>query len=143
MIVAMLLANICMFVVMYFAIRHIARIVTVPEIHPVSDHPDDVRRRLLHDQLRHHVRCLDVADLRPVRLSRRSKSGSRSRPFIIGFILGPSAEIYFVKSLESFGTLTIFFTKSWIADLLWVLIAVSIGFSVTMSILNRRRSERA
>ena len=36
-------------------------------------------------------------------------------PFIIGFILGPSAEIYFVKSLESFGDLTIFFTKSWIA----------------------------
>ena len=43
-------------------------------------------------------------------------------PFIIGFILGPSAEIYFVKSLESFGDLTIFFTKSWIAGVLWVLI---------------------
>ena len=29
------------------------------------------------------------------------------------------AEVYFVKSLESFGTLTIFFTKSPIAMFLW------------------------
>jgi putative tricarboxylic transport membrane protein len=54
-------------------------------------------------------------------------------PFIIGFILGPSAEIYFVKSLESFGDLSIFFTKSWIAVVLWVLIAGSVAGSIALS----------
>jgi putative tricarboxylic transport membrane protein len=58
-------------------------------------------------------------------------------PFIIGFILGPSAEIYFVKSLESFGDLTIFFTKSWITVVLWMLIAVSIFISVMMARRNQ------
>jgi putative tricarboxylic transport membrane protein len=58
-------------------------------------------------------------------------------PFVIGFILGPSAEIYFVKSLESFGDLTIFFTKSWIALVLWGLIVVSIVVSVLMARKNR------
>jgi len=54
-------------------------------------------------------------------------------PFIIGFILGPSAEVYFVKSLESFGDLTIFFTKSWIAVVLWVLIVASVAGSIYLS----------
>ena len=60
-------------------------------------------------------------------------------PFIIGFIPGPPAGVCFVKSLESFGTMSIFLAKIWIADFLWVLIAVSLGFSVTMSILARMR----
>ncbi|MEN8838240.1 MAG: tripartite tricarboxylate transporter permease, partial [Celeribacter marinus] len=54
-------------------------------------------------------------------------------PFIIGFILGPSAEVYFVKSLESFGDLSIFFTKSWIAGVLWVLILGSLFGSALLS----------
>ncbi|MEN8887456.1 MAG: tripartite tricarboxylate transporter permease, partial [Celeribacter marinus] len=54
-------------------------------------------------------------------------------PFIIGFILGPSAEVYFVKSLESFGDLSIFFTKSWIAGVLWVLILGSLVGSTLLS----------
>ena len=52
---------------------------------------------------------------------------------IIGFILGPSAEVYFVKSLESFGDLTVFFTKSWIAMVLWVLIIGSLAASVYLA----------
>ncbi|WP_239032060.1 hypothetical protein [Paroceanicella profunda] len=59
-------------------------------------------------------------------------------PFIIGFILGPSAEIYFVKSLESFGDVTIFFTKSWIAVLLWALILGSVVLSVLLARKARR-----
>ena len=54
-------------------------------------------------------------------------------PFIIGFILGPSAEVYFVKSLESFGDMTIFFTKSWIAIILWLMIVGSLTVSVMIS----------
>ena len=36
----------------------------------------------------------------------------------------------FVKSLESFGTLSIFFTKSPIAVVLWILIVISAGYSI-------------
>ncbi|WP_372656952.1 hypothetical protein [Hydrogenophaga sp.] len=37
--------------------------------------------------------------------------------------------VYFAKRLESFASFSIFFTKSPIAVCLWVLIAVSIGYS--------------
>ena len=73
-----------------------------------------------------------------------SSAGSAPRlgleiaPFIIGFILGPSAEIYFVKSVESFGTLAIFFTKSPIAVFLWLLIALSVGYSVYSTLKMKR-----
>jgi putative tricarboxylic transport membrane protein len=66
------------------------------------------------------------------------KIGIQLPPFIIGFILGKSAEVYFVKSLESFGTLTIFFTKSPIALLLWGLIFLSIGFSIYITVKSAR-----
>ena len=36
-----------------------------------------------------------------------TKLGQEVAPFIIEFILGPSAEVDFVESLESFSTLTI------------------------------------
>lgn len=61
------------------------------------------------------------------------KLGLEIATFIIGFILGPSAEVYFVKSLESFGDITIFFTKSWIAMLLWGLIVASLVGSLYLS----------
>jgi putative tricarboxylic transport membrane protein len=59
-----------------------------------------------------------------------SKVGLEVAPLVIGFILGRQAEVYFVKSLESFGTYTIFFTKSPIAMVLWCLICISVGFSI-------------
>ncbi|MBB2971898.1 tripartite tricarboxylate transporter permease [Mesorhizobium sp. RMAD-H1] len=140
MIVAMLVANICMFAVMYFAIRHIAKIVTVPKyillpiilmMCVVGSYTInygimfDVWTLLifgLFGYLAHHIK-LEIA------------------PFVIGFILGPSAEIYFVKSLESFGTVSIFFTKSWIAVVLWILIAISIGLSIWMSRSTARHND--
>ena len=61
-------------------------------------------------------------------------------PLIIGFILGKSAEVYFVKSIESYGNLSIFFTKSPIAMFLWVLIAVSLAFAIYLRVRNRRQA---
>lgn len=52
--------------------------------------------------------------------------------------MGPSAEIYFVKSLESFGRLTIFFTKGRIAVILWLFTLGSVAGSIAIS----RRSAR-
>ncbi|RCS22641.1 hypothetical protein DUT91_17325 [Phyllobacterium salinisoli] len=132
MIVAMLIANVCMFAVMYFAIRHIARIVMVPKyiLLPVILMMCVVGAYTTNYGIMFDVWTLLIFGLfgylaHLIRLE--------IAPFIIGFILGPSAEIYFVKSLESFGTFTIFFTKSWIAMVLWILIAISIGLSIWMS----------
>lgn len=63
--------------------------------------------------------------------------GVQVGPLFIYFILGPAAEIYFVKILESYEDLTIFFTKCWNAVVLWLLIAVSIWFSVLIAKLSR------
>ncbi len=66
------------------------------------------------------------------------KIGIEVAPLVIGFILGSSAEVYFVKSLESFGTYSIFFTKSPIAMLLWGLILLSVAFSIYLAVKSRR-----
>ena len=129
MILAMLIANLAMFVVMYYAIRYLALVVTVPKqiLFPVILMMCVIGAYTINYGIMFDVWTLLIFGLfgwLAVKLR------LEIAPFVIGFILGPSAEIYFVKSLESFGDLTIFFTKSWIAILLWALIAASIAFSV-------------
>lgn len=132
MIFAMLLANIFMFVVMYFAIKQVARIVTVPKqiLFPIILMMCVIGAYTINYGIMFDVWTLllfGVFGWLAIKLR------LEIAPFIIGFILGPSAEVYFVKSLESFGELSIFFTKSWIAVVLWVLIIASISGSVLLS----------
>ncbi|MBX2829972.1 MAG: tripartite tricarboxylate transporter permease [Rhodospirillales bacterium] len=132
MIIAMLVANIVMFLVMVFAIRHLAKVVTVPKniLFPIILMMCVVGAYTINYGVMFDVWTLLIFGLFGYFAH---KVGLEIAPFIIGFILGPSAEIYFVKSLESFGTFSIFFTKSWIAGLLWVLIALSIAFSISVA----------
>lgn len=132
MIFAMLIANIAMFVMMFYAIRYVALIVTVPKhiLFPVILMMCVIGAYTINYGVMFDVWTLAIFGLfgwlaLHIRLE--------IAPFIIGFILGPSAEVYFVKSLESFGDLTIFFTKSWIAVILWVLIIGSILASAFIS----------
>ena len=131
-IVAMLVANVAMFAMMYFAIRHVARVVTVPK--PIL-FPVILMMCVIGAYTINYGIMFDVWTLLIFGVGGwlAIKLGLEVAPFIIGFILGPSAEIYFVKSLESFGDLTIFFTKSWIAMVLWVLIAGSVAGSIALS----------
>jgi putative tricarboxylic transport membrane protein len=137
MIVAMLFANLCMFFVMFFAIRHIVRVVTVPKyiLFPIILMMCVVGAYSINYGIMFDVWTMLIFGLLGYLAY---KIGLEIAPFVIGFILGPSAEIYFVKSLESFGTLSIFFTKSWIAALLWVFILLSVIGSVAMSRNNQR-----
>ncbi|MGO4852128.1 tripartite tricarboxylate transporter permease [Phaeovulum sp. W22_SRMD_FR3] len=140
MIVAMLIANIAMFGMMYVAIRYFALVVAIPKhiLYPVILMMCVIGAYTINYGIIFDVWTLLIFGLfgwLAVKLR------LEVAPFIIGFILGPSAEIYFVKSLESFGDVTIFFTKSWIAMLLWVLIAGSVAGSVMLSRRNRRLSE--
>ncbi len=137
MIVAMLIANFAMFAMMYFAIRWFALVVAVPKhiLFPVILMMCVIGAYTINYGIMFDVWTLLIFGIfgwLAVKLR------LEIAPFIIGFILGPSAEIYFVKSLESFGTLSIFFTKSWIAMLLWALIIGSVLGSVY---LGRRRKQ--
>ena len=132
MIIAMFFANIMMFVMMYFAIRHVAKIVTVPKqiLFPIILMMCVVGAYTINYGIMFDVWTLLIFGIfgwLAVKLR------LEVAPFVIGFILGPSAEVYFVKSLESFGDLTIFFTKSWIAIVLWALIVASIAGSIILS----------
>lgn len=140
MIIAMLVANITMFVIMFYAIRHIVRLVSVPKhlLFPVILMMCVVGAYTINYGIMFDVWTLLIFGLVGYAFH---KIGLEIAPFIIGFILGPSAEIYFVKSLESYGTLSIFFTKSWIAIFLWILIAMSITFSIALARQQAKKSK--
>ncbi|MTI18034.1 hypothetical protein E1162_12375 [Rhodobacteraceae bacterium RKSG542] len=129
MVLSMFIANIVMFVVMFFAIKYIAKVVTVPKylLYPII-----IMMCVSGAYAINYGIMFDVWSLLLFGLFGYigGKLGLEITPFIIGFILGSSAEIYFVKSLESFGTMTIFFTKSPIALFLWLLIGMSVAFSI-------------
>ena len=140
MIIAMLIANIAMFAMMYFAIRYFALVVTVPKhiLFPIILMMCVIGAYTINYGIMFDVWTLLIFGIAGWLFL---KLRLEVAPFIIGFILGPSAEVYFVKSLESFGTLGIFFTKSWIAMVLWVLIIGSVAGSIVLSRKQTRQTE--
>ncbi len=137
MVVAMLAANFVMFLIMFFAIKYIAKVVTVPKhlLYPIIIMMCVVGAYAINYGIMFDVWTLFIFGILGWV---GSKLGIEVAPFIIGFILGKSAEVYFVKSLESFGSLTIFFTKSPIAVFLWILILISVWFSIYSSRKGRK-----
>ena len=129
MMLALVIANLAMFLVMFFAIKYIAKVITVPKyiLYPIIIMMCVVGAYAINYGVMFDVWTLLLFGIFGYVAQ---KIGIEIAPLIIGFILGSSAEVYFVKSLESFGTLTIFFTKSPIAMFLWFLIALSISFSI-------------
>ncbi len=127
--IGLVIANFVMFMMMWFAIRHFAKVIAVPKylLYPCIIMMCVVGAYAINSGIMFDVWTLLIFGLVGFV---GVKMGLEIAPFIIGFILGPSAEIYFVKSLESFGNLTIFFTKSPIAVFLWGLIAISVGYSI-------------
>jgi len=114
---------------MFFAIKHIAKVVMVPKyiLYPIILMMCVVGAYAINYGVMFDVWTLLIFGVGGYIAA---KFGIEIAPLVIGFILGGQAEIYFVKSLESFGTYSIFFTKSPIAIVLWILIALSIGFSI-------------
>lgn len=137
MMVGLILANVMMFAIMFLAIRHIAKVITVPKflLYPMVMMMCVVGAYAINSGIMFDVWTLLIFGLFGYL---GVKMGLEVAPFIIGFILGPSAEVYFMKSLESFGTLGIFFTKSPIALFLWGLIVLSVGYSL----YNAKKSRR-
>jgi putative tricarboxylic transport membrane protein len=139
MMVALLAANLFMFFFMVFAIKYIAKVVTVPKhlLYPIIIMMCVVGAYTINSGIMFDVWTLLLFGIFGWIAQ---KIGIESAPFIIGFILGKDAEIYFVKSLESYGTLTIFFTKSPIEVFLWILIILSIGYSIYSAAKSSRKN---
>jgi len=129
MMLGLVIANIAMFIIMFYAIKYIAKVVTVPKyiLYPII-----IMMCVVGSYSINYGNMFDVWTLLIFGIFAYlgAKVGIEMAPFIIGFILGKSAELYFVKGLESFGTLEIFFTKSSIAMFLWVLILISVVYSI-------------
>lgn len=142
MMIAIVIANLAMFLMMFFAIKYIAKVITVPKylLYPIIIMMCVVGAYAINYGVMFDVWTLLLFGVFGYIAQ---KIGIEIAPLIIGFILGNSAEVYFVKSLESFGTLTIFFTKSPIAVFLWVLICISITFSIYTSLKSRRQQHLA
>lgn len=128
MITALMFANIVMFVVMFYAIRHIAKVVLIPKfiLYPIIVMMCSVGAYAINYGIMFDVWTLFLFGIAGWVFT---KIGIEVAPLVIGFILGSSAEVYFVKSLESYGEYSILFTKSPIAMVLWGLIVLSIVVS--------------
>lgn len=129
-----------MFVVMFFAIRYVARVVLIPKyiLYPIIVMMCIIGAYAINYGVMFDVWTLLLFGIFGVIAP---KIGVEIVPFIIGFILGKSAEVYLVKSIEAYGNLSIFFTKSPIATILWVIIFASIAFSIR-SFLKKETSNK-
>lgn len=141
-IVALVLANLIMFGAMFYAIKYIAKVVEVPKhlLYPLIIMMCVVGAYAINYGIMFDVWVLLVFGIFGYIAS---KVGIEIVPLIIGFILGSSAEVYFVKSLESFGNLSIFFTKGPIAICLWILIIISLALPIYMRMRSRRGESEA
>ncbi|MCM5704221.1 tripartite tricarboxylate transporter permease [Larsenimonas salina] len=141
MMAALVFANFVMFFLMFYAIKHIAKVVLVPKyiLFPIIVMMCVIGAYAINYGIMFDVWTLLIFGIIGYIIQ---KIGLEVAPLIIGFILGGSAEVYFVKSLESFGTYSIFFTKSPIAVVLWGLIAASIALSAFIGFKSRKRGMR-
>ena len=140
MMTALVFANIVMFFLMFYAIKYIAKVVMVPKhiLFPIIVMMCVVGAYAINYGIMFDVWTLLIFGILGYLVQ---KIGLEVAPLIIGFILGSQAEIYFVKSLESFGTYSIFFTRSPIAMVLWGLIVASVLFAIVMGLKSRARQK--
>lgn len=140
MIISLFFANFVMFAIMYFAIRYVAKVVMIPKyiLYPIIVMMCVIGAYAINYGVIFDVWTLILFGVFGVLAP---KIGLEVVPFIIGFILGKSAEIYFVKSLESYGNLSVFVTKSPIAMFLWVMILISVVFAIRSICKSRKNPD--
>lgn len=139
---ALLICNILMFVIMFYPVKYLANIIRIPKnrLYPVilimclvgafasrSGNMFDVWALLIFGIIGYVF----------------MKIGLPSTPYLIGFILGRDLEKYFMDSLKgSGGSLSVFFTRP-IGWVIWLLIAVSIGYAVYDNHKAKKKSQAA
>ena len=126
----LLLCNIIMFLVMFFPIKFISKIIYVPKqrLYPVI-----ILMCVVGAYAANHGVLFDVWSLIVFSVLGYlfAKLKLPATPFLIGFILGGDLEKYFVDALKgSGGDLTVFFTRGPICWVLWLFIIASVVFAV-------------
>lgn len=140
--IALGLANILMFIVMFYPIKHIVRVINFPKarIFPViillctvgsyavqNGNMFDVWTMLFFGVLGYVM----------------TKFGFSVPSFLIGFILGRDLEKYFVDSIKGAGgSLSTFFSRP-IGNVIWVMIAASLGWAFYDEYRTKKRARLA
>ncbi len=127
---SLLLANIVMFVMMFYSIKYISKIITIPKqiIYPIIIVMCVVGAYSINNGIMFDVWTLLLFGVAGYLFN---KIGIMVPSFLIGFILGGDLEKYFIDSLKgSGGDLTIFFTKGPIALVIWGLIIASVAYAI-------------
>ncbi|MCP2183342.1 tripartite tricarboxylate transporter permease [Prauserella alba] len=137
-IIALLIANVVMFLMMFTSIRYFARVVEIPKyvLYPII-----LVMCVLGSYAINNGVMFDVwtALIFGVLGFIFMKIGIQITTFLIGFILGPSLESNFLDSMQaSSGDMLVFFTKGPISWVIWALIIGSVVFGVRS---NRRKKK--
>ncbi|MBQ4435826.1 MAG: tripartite tricarboxylate transporter permease [Clostridia bacterium] len=127
--IALLICNFIMFLVMFFPIKLISKVVNVKSarMYPVILIMCIVGAFATRSGVMFDVWCLLIFGVLGYIMS---KIGLPTAPFLIGFILGKDLEKYFLEAVRGNNySLTPFFTRP-IAIVLWVLIVAFLGYSI-------------
>lgn len=127
--IALLLCNILMFIIMFYPIKYIAKVIQLPKnrIYPVIILMCVVGAYAIRNGNMFDVWTLLLFGIIGYFFS---KLGVPSAPFLIGFILGRDLEKYFVDSIKgSGGSLLCFFQRP-IGWGIWILIFISIAYAI-------------
>jgi putative tricarboxylic transport membrane protein len=139
MIIVLIIANLVMFMMMFFSVKYFARIIFIPKyiIFPIIVVACVVGSYAINNGIMFDVWTLLLFGVLGYIFP---KVGIQIPSFLIGFILGGIAEKYFIDSLKgSSGDLTVFFTSGPIAIVLWIMILGSLVYAIMDSL----RSEKA
>ena len=127
--VALLVCNILMFIVMFFPIKLISNVVKVrsARMYPVILLMCIVGAYATRSGVMFDVWCLLFFGIVGFVMN---KIGLPTAPFLIGFILGGDLEKYFIEAVKGNNyDLTVFFQRP-IALVIWLLIAIFLGYSI-------------
>lgn len=138
--VAMLVCNILMYVVMFFPIKLLAKIILIPQerLYPVVLMMCTVGAYATLNGRMFDVWCLLVFGVIGYLLKKFHFPVSC---FLIGFILGGDLEDYFIQAITAYnGYLTGFFVRpmGWV---IWVLIAASIAYAIMDNRKSKKREQ--
>ena len=128
--IALLFCNILMFITMFFPIKYVAKIISIPRrrLYPIIILMCIVGAYRASYGVMFDVWSLIVFGLLGYLFA---KFKLPATPFLIGFILGGDLEKHFVDALKgNNGDLAIFFTRGPICWVLWLLIIGSVAYSV-------------
>lgn len=127
---ALLLCNILMFITMFYPIKFISKIITIPKyrLYPVVIIMCVVGAYAINNGVMFDVWSLLFFGLVGYIFGKIKLAAA---PYLIGFILGGDLERYFIDSLKgSGGNLSVFFVGRPIAWVIWGLIFASIAYAI-------------